>query len=211
MPPAVAAVPVSKQASIASLRRRAARCTACHLYVHATQTVFGEGPEHAMLMIVGEVPGDFEDRRGRPFVGPAGKLLDRCLAEAGIARERVYVTNVVKHFKWLLRGKKRLHGKINRAEIRACSPWLFAELEAVKPKIVLCLGAHAAQTLIAPGFKVSRQRGEFVPSPLAERILATVHPSSLLRGDPEMREAAIHRFVADLKKVDVAMRRLHRD
>ncbi len=205
------AAPAPKQATIAALRRRAAHWTACHLYANATQTVFGEGLDRAILMIVDEVPGDFEDRQGRPFVGPAGKLLDRCLAEAGIEREHAYVTNVVKHFKWLLRGKKRLHGKINRAEIRACSPWLFAELQAVKPKIVLCLGARAAQTLIAPSFKVSQQRGEFISSPVADYVLATVQPSSLLRGDPSMREAAIERFVADLKKVGAAMRRLGRN
>lgn len=199
-------VPARK--TLPALRRRAATCTACHLYAHATQTVFGEGPRDAMLMLVGEVPGDYEDRDGRPFVGPSGRLLDRCLGEAGIDRDRAYVTNVVKHFKWLLRGKKRLHGKINRAEIRACSPWLFAELAVVRPRILVCLGATAAQALLGSGFRVSRQRGAFIASPIADHVLATVHPSALLRGDPESREREIAHFVADLAKVGRLMRRM---
>jgi DNA polymerase len=203
-----AAALIPPRPSLTTLRRRAAGCTACPLYAHATETVFGEGPVHAPLMLVGEVPGDQEDRVGRPFVGPAGHLLDRCLADAGIDRGQAYVTNVVKHFKWLLRGKKRLHGKISRAEIRACSPWLFAELAVVKPKILVCLGATAAQTLIGPDFRVSRQRGEFIPSPLAPHLLATVHPSALLRGDPASRDAEIGRFVAELKIVATTLRAL---
>jgi DNA polymerase len=172
--------------------------------------VFGEGPPDAPLMLVGEVPGDYEDRAGRPFVGPSGRLLDRCLAAAGIDRDKIYLTNAVKHFKWELRGKKRLHGKLNRGEIRACLPWLFAELAAVKPRIVVCLGATAAQAVIDPGFRVSRQRGAFVPSPIAPHVLATVHPAALLRGDPAEREAEIGRFTADLKKVSRLLRRQER-
>ncbi len=170
--------------------------------------MFGEGPVDAPLMLVGEVPGDREDRAGRPFVGPAGVLLDRCLVEAGIDRKAAYVTNVVKHFKWLLRGKKRLHGKINRGEIEACLPWLKAELALIEPKLVLCLGATAAQSLIGPEFRVSRERGKLLSSPLAPRIFATIHPSALLRGDPSSREEEIGRFVADLKKAAAALRRL---
>jgi DNA polymerase len=168
--------------------------------------VFGEGPAEAPLMLVGEVPGDYEDRTGHPFVGPAGRLLDRCLADAGIDRGQAYVTNVVKHFKWLLRGKKRLHGKINRAEIKACSPWLFAELDVIKPKLVVALGATAAHTLIGPAFSVMRDRGKLVGSVIAPRIVATVHPSALLRGDPAKRDVEIGRFVADLKTVSRLMR-----
>lgn len=187
--------------SMAALRRAAATCTACPLHANATQTVFGEGPRDAALMLVGEVPGDREDVLGHPFVGPSGRLLDRCLAAAGIRRDEAYVTNVVKHFKWILRGKKRLHGKVNRAEIAACRPWLMAEIALVKPEILVCLGAVAAQALIGPEFRVTQARGVFVASPLAPRVMATVHPSALLRGEPDMREQEIARFVADLKKV----------
>lgn len=203
---ATAATLIPARPTLTELRRRAATCTACPLYRNATQTVFGEGPAHAALMLVGEVAGDREDREGRPFVGPAGLLLDRCLRDAGIDRRTIYVTNVVKHFKWLARGKKRLHGKLNRAEIRACSPWLFAELAVVKPALVVCLGATAARTLIAPDFLVSRQRGEVVASEITARIMATVHPAALLRGDPAMREREIVRFVADLKIAAGALR-----
>jgi len=203
---ATAAAVIPARPSLTALRRRAGTCTACPLYRNATQTVFGEGPARAALMLIGEVAGDREDREGRPFVGPAGLLLDRCLRDAGIDRRTIYVTNVVKHFKWLARGKKRLHGKLNRAEIRACSPWLFAELAVVKPALVVCLGATAARTLIAPDFLVSRQRGKVVASEIAARIMATVHPASLLRGDPAMREREISRFVADLKIAACALR-----
>lgn len=201
-----AAALIPPRPTLGGLRRRAATCTACPLYAHATQTVFGEGPAEAPLMLVGEVPGDYEDRTGHPFVGPAGRLLDRCLADAGIDRGQAYVTNVVKHFKWLLRGKKRLHGKINRAEIKACSPWLFAELDVIKPKLVVSLGATAAHTLIGPAFSVMRDRGKLVGSVIAPRIVATVHPSALLRGDPAKRDVEIGRFVADLKTVSRLMR-----
>ncbi len=185
--------------SLAALREAARHCTACSLYAGATQTVFGEGPAHARLLLVGETPGDQEDRSGRPFVGPAGRLLDRCLAAVGIERDEAYVTNVVKHFKWTPRGKRRLHAKPSTMEIRACRPWIEAEIAAVKPKVIVCLGATAAQALLGAGFRVTRQRGAFVPSALAPHVLATVHPSALLRAEPEMREAEIARFIADLQ------------
>jgi len=184
-----------------TLRRRAATCTACPLYEKATQTVFGEGPAQAPLMLVGETPGDQEDRAGRPFVGPSGKLLDRCLAEAGIARDKAYVSNVVKHFKWEPRNTKRRHKKPSASEIRACRPWLDAEIALVKPKVLVCLGATAAQALLGPDFRVTRQRGQFQQSPLAQYVLATVHPSALLRAEPSVREEEIARFVTDLRKV----------
>ena len=177
-------------------------CKACDLYKRGTQTVFGEGPPRADVMMVGEQPGDAEDIAGQPFVGPAGRLLDRALEEAGIDRSRVYVTNVVKHFKWEPRGKRRIHAKPNAAEIGACRPWLETEISLVKPRVLVCLGATAAQALLGRGFKVTRQRGEFVPSPLAPLATATVHPSSILRApDDESRRREMREFVADLKKV----------
>jgi uracil-DNA glycosylase family protein len=187
--------------TLAKLRAAAAHCTACSLHARATQTVFGEGPEDAPLVLVGEQPGDQEDRVGRPFVGPAGQLLDRCLAAAGIDRGKAYVTNVVKHFKWVPRGKRRIHGKPNAREIQACKPWLEAEIAVVKPKVLVCLGATAAQALLGPSFRVSRDRGRLIPSALAPYVLATVHPSALLRARDEEREAAIARFIADLAEV----------
>jgi DNA polymerase len=159
-------------------------------------------------MLVGEQPGDAEDLAGRPFVGPAGKLLDRALAEAGIDRKIVYVTNVVKHFKWKPRGKRRIHAKPNSAEIAACRPWLDTEIALIKPRVVICLGATAAQALLGRTFKVSRQRGTFVPSPLAPRVTATVHPSSILRApDDESRRAGMRLFVRDLKRVAAELRK----
>ena len=199
--------PTAPYPSLSALRKAAQRCTACPLHEAATQTVFGEGPAHARLLLVGETPGDQEDRQGRPFVGPAGKLLDRCLAAAGIARDEAYVTNVVKHFKWTPRGKRRLHAKPNAVEIRACRPWLEAEIALVKPTLIICLGATAAQALLGASFRVTRQRGAFVPSPLALRVMATIHPSALLRAEPEQREAEIERFVADLKVAAKALRK----
>ncbi len=188
--------------SLGKVRDAAKDCRACHLYERGTQTVFGEGPSKADVMLVGEQPGDAEDVAGHPFVGPAGKLLDRALEEAGIDRRRVYVTNVVKHFKWEPRGKRRIHAKPNGAEIAACRPWLETEIALVKPRVLVCLGATAAQALLGTGFKVSRQRGSFVPSPLAPRVTATVHPSSILRApDDESRRADMTRFVADLARV----------
>jgi DNA polymerase len=157
-------------------------------------------------MLVGETAGDREDIEGRPFVGPAGKLLNRCLAEAGIDRGDAYVSNVVKHFKWTPRGKKRLHGKPNAMEIRACRPWLDTEISLVKPKVLVCLGATAAQALLGAAFRVTTMRGKRVPSPLAPIVIATVHPSSLLRGDDENRDTEIARFIADLKVASKALR-----
>ena len=188
--------------TIDKVRDTAQGCRACHLYRHATQTVFGEGPRKAEVMLVGEQPGDAEDLAGHPFVGPAGKLLDRALAEAGIDRRIVYVTNVVKHFKFEPRGKRRIHAKPNGAEIAACRPWLETEIALVKPRVLVCLGATAAQALLGKSFKVSQQRGSFVDSPLAPRVTATVHPSSILRApDDDARHEEMARFVGDLRRV----------
>jgi DNA polymerase len=188
--------------TLKSVRDAAEDCRACHLYKKATQTVFGEGPRKAEVMLVGEQPGDAEDLAGHPFVGPAGKLLDRALQEAGIDRRLVYVTNVVKHFKWEPRGKRRIHAKPNAAEIAACRPWLETEIALVKPRVLVCLGATAAQALLGRSFKVSQQRGRFMPSSLAPRVTATVHPSSILRApDEESRHSELERFVADLRRV----------
>jgi len=175
-------------------------CEACHLYKRATQTVFGEGPKHAPMMLVGEQPGDYEDVAGKPFVGPAGKIMDQALEEAGIDRSKVYVTNAVKHFKWEPRGKRRIHQKPNSREIAACRPWLEAELRIVKPKLVVAMGATAAQTIFGPSFRVTRERGKVLSSKLAPRVLATVHPSSLLRQpDEASREREYKHFVSDLR------------
>jgi uracil-DNA glycosylase len=181
-------------------RREAATCTACPLYARATQTVFGDGAAHAPLMLVGEQPGDREDVTGRPFVGPAGTLLDRALSEAGIDREQIFVTNVVKHFKWRPSGKRRLHDRPNAAEVRACRPWLDLELEIVRPELLVALGATAAQAILGRDFRITEQRGEMVqpPAPLP-RVIATFHPSAILRArtplDRERMQAAL---VADL-------------
>ena len=177
-------------------------CRACHLWQHATQTVFGEGRPNAEVMFVGEQPGNDEDLAGRPFVGPAGKLLATALEEAGIARDRAYVTNVVKHFKWEPRGKRRIHAKPNAQEIGACRPWLDSEIAVVHPRAIVCLGATAAKALLGPSFKVSTERGKFVRSDLAPLVTSTVHPSSILRApDPIARRAAMRAFVRDLKKI----------
>jgi uracil-DNA glycosylase family protein len=177
-------------------------CQACPLWKDATQTVFGEGTAQAELMLVGEQPGDREDIEGHPFVGPAGKLLDRALEEAGIDRRNVYVTNVVKHFKFTRRGKRRIHKKPGAEEIAACYPWLRAELDLVKPKALVALGATAAQALIGRTYRVSVERGHFVQSDLAQLVTATVHPSSILRApDEETRHEELRRFIADLRKV----------
>ena len=188
--------------TLAAVRAVARGCKACHLYLRGTQTVFGEGPRRAEIMLVGEQPGDAEDIAGHPFVGPAGKLLDRALEEAGIDRALVYLTNVVKHFKWEPRGKRRIHAKPNAAEIGACRPWLETEIALVKPRVLVCLGATAAQALLGKAFKVSRQRGELVASSLAPIVTATVHPSSILRApDDEARRNEMGAFVADLTRV----------
>jgi uracil-DNA glycosylase family protein len=187
--------------SLEELRNAAAGCTACHLYKTGTQTVFGEGARSAEVMFVGEQPGDQEDKAGRPFVGPAGKLFDQALESAGIDRTQIYVTNAVKHFKWQARGKRRIHQKPNWSEIAACRPWLEAELAVVEPRVLVCLGAVAAQALLGRQFRVTQQRGKPVESDLAEHVLATVHPSSILRADPETRERQYGEFVKDLKVV----------
>ena len=190
--------------TLRTLREAAANCKACDLWKAGTQTVFGEGSSHASVMFVGEQPGDREDLVVRPFVGPAGKLLDEALAQVGIDRRNVYVTNVVKHFKWVPdeRGKRRIHKKPRYSEINACHPWLDAELAVVKPEILVCLGATAAQALLGKEFSVSRHRGELVKSGLAPYVMATVHPSSILRAiDSESRRLQMESFVGDLRKV----------
>jgi uracil-DNA glycosylase family protein len=194
----------AQNASITKLRRDAAGCKACDLWKTATQTVFGEGLKGAAIMLVGEQPGDAEDRAGRPFVGPAGRLLDEALEAAGIDRQEVYVTNVVKHFKWspAERGKRRIHKKPRDSEINACRPWLDAEIAAVQPRVLACLGASAAQSLLGKQFRVTQDRGKVVPSPLAPQVVATVHPSSILRArDDASRRAQMEEFVKDLRQI----------
>ena len=187
--------------SLATLRKAARDCEGCPLFERATQTVFGEGAVHAAIFFVGEQPGDQEDISGKPFVGPAGKLLDKCLEAAGIERKQTYVTNMVKHFKWEPRGKRRIHEKPNQMEISACKPWLQREIEAVQPKLIVALGATAAQGLLGSSFRVTRQRGTVIRIEGYPPILATVHPSSLLRQiTDEDRERETARFIADLKK-----------
>jgi uracil-DNA glycosylase len=194
--------------ALPAARAAASGCRGCDLYRAATQTVFGEGDADAKLMLVGETPGDREDLAGKPFVGPAGRLLDRALADAGIAREATYVTNAVKHFKFEPRGKRRLHRRPLPGEIGACLPWLRLEIELVQPDVIVCLGATAAQALLGRGFSVTRDRGRFVPSPLAPHVLATLHPSALLRiVDAEQRHEAFERFVADLTVAREALAR----
>ena len=188
--------------SLSSLREAAAGCQACPLWERGTQTVFGEGARGADVMLVGEQPGDKEDLAGRPFVGPAGALLDRGLDEAGIDRSKAYVTNAVKHFKWEPRGKRRIHAKPNWSELAACRPWLDAELEVVKPRVLVCLGATAAQSLLGKQFRVTQHRGEPVDSDLAEHVVATIHPSAILRQrDDESRDREYSMFVEDLRVV----------
>jgi uracil-DNA glycosylase family protein len=188
-------------ASLSALREAAAGCRACPLWKTATQTVFGEGKRSAQVMFVGEQPGDQEDKAGKPFVGPAGRLFDEALETAGIDRSTTYVTNAVKHFKWQARGKRRIHQKPNQTEITACRPWLEGELAAVRPKVLVLLGATAAQSLLGRQFRVTQHRGELVESDLAEAVTATIHPSAILRGDPDQRERELAAFVADLKFV----------
>ena len=189
---------------LSKLARAARGCRGCPLWRHATQTVFGEGPARARVLMIGEQPGDREDREGRPFVGPAGHLLDQALAGAGIVRDEVYVTNAVKHFKWEPAGKRRLHKKPSAREIAACRPWLEAELEALRPEVVVALGATAAQDLLGAKFRVTQERGKIfrdVPGLGGAALVATVHPSSILRGDPIERATALADFVADLRIV----------
>jgi uracil-DNA glycosylase len=206
-PPKDAAELIPERPSLASVRAAAKNCQACDLWARGTQTVFGEGHRRAELMFVGEQPGDSEDLEGRPFVGPAGKLLDRVLEEVGIDRDAVYVTNVVKHFKWEPRGKRRIHKKPNASEIAACRPWLDAEIELVKPRAIVCLGATAAQALLGRQFRLTAHRGDFIPSSLAPLLTATVHPSSILRApDDETRRRERAAFAADLQRVAEALR-----
>jgi uracil-DNA glycosylase family protein len=184
----------------------AANCQACDLWKNATQTVFGAGPVPAELMLVGEQPGDQEDRAGEPFVGPAGRVLDEALAEAGVDRERLYVTNAVKHFKWTPRGKRRIHQKPNREEVRACSQWLDSEVALVAPRVLVLLGATAAQAVMGPSFRVTAERGKRLDSSLADVVLATVHPSSILRAStPDERRVAMAAFVSDLRVAAAVM------
>lgn len=196
-------IPVN--ASLGELQDAAKTCKNCDLWKLGTQTVFGEGTPSAKVMLIGEQPGDREDIQGKPFVGPAGKLLDRALIEAGIDRTKIYVTNAVKHFKWEPRGKRRIHKKPNGAEIAACRPWLEAEIDALQPKAIVCMGATAAQSLLGKDFRVTQHRGEFLKSSLAPFVMATVHPSSILRApDEESRHREMKRFIADLKKITKA-------
>jgi uracil-DNA glycosylase len=187
--------------TLAALRKAAAGCRGCHLWQMGTQTVFGEGAPAAEAMFVGEQPGDQEDRSGKPFVGPAGRVFDEALEEAGIDRSTVYVTNAVKHFKWQARGKRRIHQKPNWTEMTACRPWLEAELQVVKPRVLVLLGATAAQSLLGRQFRVTQHRGELLDSDLAEAVTATVHPSSILRGEPAERQTNFDAFVNDLRVV----------
>jgi uracil-DNA glycosylase len=190
-----------EQRSLTALREASSSCRGCELWRLGTQTVFGEGRKAAAAMFVGEQPGDQEDRSGRPFVGPAGRLFDEALAEAGIDRSAAYVTNAVKHFKWQARGKRRIHQKPNAAEVAACRPWLEAEISVVQPRVLVLLGATAAQSLLGRAFRVTQSRGTLVDSELAPTVTATIHPSAILRGAPERREAELADFVDDLRFV----------
>lgn len=193
------------------LREAAAGCRGCDLWQRGTQTVFGEGSPHARIMMVGEQPGDKEDLAGRPFVGPAGAVLDKALQEAGIDRNDVYVTNIVKHFKWESRGKRRIHKKPSALEISACRPWLDAEIAATRPEVVVLLGATAAQGILGRSFRVTHHRGQWVPSEIAPHVLATVHPSAILRApDDESRHEEMRKFVTDLKKIAQQIQQIQR-
>jgi uracil-DNA glycosylase len=201
-PTRISTAPVPAKLTLPALRTAASSCKACDLWKLGTQTVFGEGRANARVMMVGEQPGDKEDLQGRPFVGPAGAVLDKALTAAGIDRTDVYVTNIVKHFKWEPRGKRRLHKKPNALEISACRPWLDAEIKVVKPEVVVLLGATAAQGVMGRQFRVTQQRGQWVQSTIAPLVMATVHPSSILRApDDESRHEEMRKFVDDLKKV----------
>jgi uracil-DNA glycosylase len=201
-PSRISSAPIPDKLTLPALRAAAAGCKACDLWKLGTQTVFGEGRASAQVMLVGEQPGDKEDLKGRPFVGPAGAVLDKALAAAGINRNDVYVTNIVKHFKWEPRGKRRLHKKPNTLEISACRPWLDAEIKVVKPEVVVLLGASAAQGIMGRQFRVTQQRGQWVQSNIAPLVMATVHPSSILRApDDDSRHEEMRKFVDDLKKV----------
>jgi uracil-DNA glycosylase family protein len=201
-PPNPPLPPIPRSGSLKALENASRNCKACDLWRNATQTVFGEGSPHAKIMMIGEQPGNQEDLEGKPFVGPAGKLLGEALIAAGIDRKQVYITNAVKHFKWEPRGKRRIHKKPSASEIDACRPWLEAEIAALQPQIIVLLGATAAQSLLGRDFRVTQHRGEFLGSDLAPRVIATVHPSSILRApDEKTRHEEMERFVADLKRI----------
>ncbi len=194
--------------SLDAARSAATDCRACDLWKQATQTVFGEGAAHARVVLVGEQPGDKEDLTGQPFVGPAGAVLDKALAEAGIDRRTTYVTNAVKHFKWEPRGKRRIHKKPNSVEVAACRAWLDTEIELIKPEVIVCLGATAAQALLGRKFRVTQQHGQLLPFESAPHVLATVHPSSILRApDEQARHQQFQAMVNDLRVVAQALRR----
>jgi uracil-DNA glycosylase family protein len=195
----------STEKTLPVLREALQDCRECDLYRHATQAVPGEGPESALIVFIGEQPGDEEDRQGRPFVGPAGRVLDRALEEVGINRSEVYVTNAVKHFKFEERGKRRIHEKPAVGESKACRHWLEAELAAIRPAIIVCLGATAAQSVFGPDYRVTKERGVFVKHDWAPQATSTIHPSAILRAPHEQRETEYQRFVGDLKKVKVAV------
>jgi DNA polymerase len=198
--------PIPEKLTLPALREAAAGCKACPLWERGTRTVFGEGGPRARVLFLGEQPGNEEDLSGKPFVGPAGRLLDKALEEVGIDRAQVYVTNVVKHFKWEPRGKRRIHAKPNAQEIAACRPWLDAEIAVLKPEVIVCLGATAAQAMLGRQFRVTKHRGELLDSPLAPKIIATVHPSAILRApDDETRRLERQRFVDDLRKLATAL------
>ena len=193
---------IPEHPTLRALREEVQRCRGCELYRYATQAVFGEGPRSARIALVGEQPGDEEDRQGHPFVGPAGKLLNKALEEAGIDRSNVYVTNAVKHFKFEERGKRRLHKKPRMSEIKACKPWLEAEMSLIKPEVIVCLGATAAHALLGPKYRLTKERGKFVEHHLAPHVTATIHPSAVLRApDAEGRHEEYRKLVDDLKGV----------
>jgi DNA polymerase len=198
-----------KRHTLESLRAAARSCQGCDLYKNATQTVFGEGPKDAAVMLVGEQPGDMEDRQGHPFVGPAGRLLDKALAEARISRDEVYITNAVKHFKWIQRGKRRLHQKPLIRQVVACKPWLEAEIEAVHPKVVVCLGATAAQSMAGRIVRITQERGKFLDGDSRAAVFITIHPSSIYRlREKDEQEKEYRRFVAEMKSVERKLRSL---
>jgi uracil-DNA glycosylase len=206
-PKASAAEWVPATHDVGKLRAAAPDCRGCELYQHATQVVFGEGPENAKVVMIGEQPGDEEDQKGRPFVGPSGRLLSKAMVEAGLDRQQIYVTNAVKHFKFIERGKRRIHAKPSGIEISACRPWLEAELAVIEPEIVVCLGATAAQSLMGPAFRITKERGNFFAHRWAKHLVATVHPSAVLRL-PERYEEEYGLFVRDLRSVAAKMREL---
>jgi len=196
-----------KRHTLESLRAAARSCEGCDLYKNATQTVFGEGPKDASVMLVGEQPGDMEDRQGRPFVGPAGRLLDKALAEAHIPRDEVYITNAVKHFKWIQRGKRRLHQKPLIRQVVACKPWLEAEIQAMHPKVVVCLGATAAQSMMGRIVRITQERGKFLDGDSGAGVFVTIHPSSIYRlREKDEQEKEFRRFVAEMKTVQRRLR-----